>query len=617
MAKIDRDAARMAAQCRHYAMCKIDFLGTGLCPSGPAKHFVTFYPQGRMDLYRGLSEGRIPVTEALRDSADTCTLCGICDAQCHFVTGMQPTSVMRALKDHVEEHVRKNGEIVRPVEDEPLRRIRAVVGAEWASNDPAVLWTYADDPFPLSGPQVPRYVALPGSRDEVVALVRLANDLGLPYAVRGSGGSVFGIVFTDGVVLDMARMRRIELDLPNFCAAVEPGVTSFELQQEALGHGMRINSAEPAATVCGNIVCTGTFSTWSNAYGLAADNFVDMEFVGRDARVFRLSDREGSNRLAFDPRGGPTPGICTKAFVRLHPMTDDEEGLLVPFGDLDGAVRLARELGRRRIGLAVAVLGAHYVATFLSPDAALAGKLKAALPEALGVNWMVLMIGDRYAADAVRKMAPAVIDTGLLRTLMLGLPKLVEPQWLDLVRDHQGNERPYELLCRPELKPIVEAALQPSPDTAAACVPESLRSFYRELYARPEMTDMVWLNMHRIVSARMARHKHVLAFLIFLPPDAPPVLHEVLDGFAAVAQAHGIEHDFGFLTPIDLGKRAILEYDYYLDHTDQAEREKIARAMSELDPWLDGLVARTTGVMTLRTVFSQGCSRKDGFLYRV
>jgi len=617
MPKIDRSAAATAAQCRHYAMCKIDYLATGLCPSGPEKHFVTYYPQGRMDLYRGLAEGRVPVTEALLDAADTCTLCGICDGQCHFVTGMQPTSVMRALKDAVEEHRREKGEIVRPAEDETLRRLRAIVGRDWASNDPAVLWTYADDPFPLAGPQLPLYVVLPGSRDEVAAIVRLANERDLPYAVRGNGGSVFGFVFTDGIVLDMNRMRGIEIDLPNFCAAAEPGVTSFELQQEAFRHGLRINAAEPAATVCGNIVCTGTFSTWSNVYGTAADNFIDMEFVGRDGRVFRLNDKAAPNHFAFEHRVAPSPGICTKAFVKLHPTTADEEGLLVPFEGFDEAVRFARELGQRRIGLAVAVLGAHYIAGFLSPDETLAQDLKAALPEALGVNYMVFLTGDSHAREAVRKMSPAVIDADLLRTLMLGLPKLVEPQWLELVRGYQGQERGYELLCRPEMRPLVEAALQPSPETASSCVPETLRPLYRELYRRPEMTDMVWLNMHRIVSARMSRRKHMFAFLVYLPPDNPAVIHEILDGFAGVARSHGIDHDFGFLTPMDLGKRAILEYDYYVDHTDPAEREKIARALPELDPWLDRLAERVPGVMSLKYVFSQGCSRKDGFLYRV
>jgi hypothetical protein len=67
---------------------------------------------------------------------------------------------------------------------------------------------------------------------------------------------------------------------------------------------------------------------------------------------------------------------------------------------------------------------------------------------------------------------------------------------------------------------------------------------------------------------------------------------------------------------MDFGKRAILEYDYYIDHTDPAEKEKIKRAMVEIEPWLDGLARKTKGVTWLKYVFSQGCSRKENFLYR-
>ncbi len=58
------DVLHTAKSCRHYAMCNLDFLGTGLCKSGAEKHYVSFYPQGRMDLYAALAENRIPVTSA-------------------------------------------------------------------------------------------------------------------------------------------------------------------------------------------------------------------------------------------------------------------------------------------------------------------------------------------------------------------------------------------------------------------------------------------------------------------------------------------------------------------------------------------------------------------------
>ena len=614
---IDEKARRTAAQCRHYAMCKIDYLDTGLCPSGPERHYVAFYPQGRMDLYRALAEGLVPMTEALVEAADTCTLCGICDKQCHFITGLRPVKVMEALKDHVGEHLAAKKPVHKPEEDDTLKRLRRIVGGEWASNDPAILFTYADDPFPLAGIQMPRYVVLPGSRDEVAAVVALADELKIPFAIRGNGGSVFGFVFTDGIVLDMNRMRKIDFDVDNWCVAVGPGVTSFELQKEAYKRGFRVNTAEPAATVCGNIVCTGTFSTWSNVYGTAADGFIDMEFVDRKGKVFRLNDKNAPNVFAFEHAMIPSPGVCTEAVVKLQPVTADEEGLLVPFTDFDAAVAFARDLARRRVALALAVVGGHYISTFMSPSPELSVKIKGVLPDVLGIKYLVFAIADAHGREAIRKIAGRpVIDSALFRTLMLGLPRLADVELAGIARAYEGDTPPYEILCRPEMRSVLEAILQPSPETIAGSVDEDLREFYARLYARPEMTDMVWLNMFRIVSARMSRAKHMFAFLVYVPLDRIEVINDIIAGFARIADARHIEHDYGFLTPMDFGKRAILEYDYYLDHTDPAEKKKIADAMAEVGPWLDGLAARTKGVTFLMYVFSQGCSRKENFLYR-
>lgn len=612
---ISEEAKKIAAQCRHYAMCKIDFLETGLCPPGQEKHYVAYYPQGRMDLCHALSENLIPVTDGLVDIARTCNLCGICDRQCHFVTGMRPVKVMKALKDHIEAHVKAGGAVVKVENDDTLRRLKEIVGEEWATNDPAILLTYANDPFPLADMQMPGYVLLPGTAEQVSAIVTLANELALPFAVRGNGGSVFGFVFSSGIVIDMTRMKKVEIDRENWCASVEPGVTSLDLQKEVCKHGLRVNTAEPAATMCGNIVCTGLFSTWSNVYGTAADSFVDMEFVDRSGKSFLLNDKSAPNVFAFQHEVLPSPGICTKALVKLHPMTDDEEGILVPFEDFDRAVAFARELGARRIGLAVAVLGSHYLANFMSPSRELAGKIKAILPEALGIRYAVFVVGDRYARHAVREMAGTVIDQRLFRILMLGLPKLVDRKWIDLIRTYEGNDPPYAVLCAKEMYPLLEAALAPSPETAASAVDEDLRDFYTNLYSRPEMTDMVWLNMFRIVSSRMSRDKHMFAFLIYVPLDRVDIINHINAEFRRIAETHNLDNDYGFLTPMDFGKRGILEYDYYIDHTSSEERQKIARAMEEIEPFLDGLGRTVKGVTSLKYVFSQGCSRKENFLY--
>ena len=313
------DPLKTAIQCRHYAMCKIDYLETGLCPSGPEKHFVAYYPQGRMDIYAALKRNLIPLTEGLIDIADTCTLCGICDKQCHFATGMRPVKVMEALKTEVEA-LKEKGYPLQPLpQDAILDELKHIVGPSNASNDPAVLVTYADDPFPLKDMQMPRFVVLPASTSEVASIVKLAKHEDVPLVVRGNGSSVYGMVFTDGIVIDTARMKDILIDPVNWTATIGAGVTAFELQREASrmdwgsqSHKLRVNTAEPAATVCGNIICTGLFSTWGAAYGTFADNVIDMELVDEQGRILHLSDPLSPNLLCL-------PAPCNAPARHLHP----------------------------------------------------------------------------------------------------------------------------------------------------------------------------------------------------------------------------------------------------------------------------------------------------------
>jgi hypothetical protein len=612
---IPEEIRRTAAQCRHYAMCKIDYLETGLCPPAKKTPYVSYFPQGRMDLCDALAKDLIPVTGAAVDIISSCTLCGTCDRQCHFVTGMRPMKVMQALKAFLDAFLKKGGKAAVIKEDEPLKALKNIVGEKWATNDPAHLIAYANDPFPLADRQMPGYVVLPGSAEELVEIVRFADRTHIPAVVRGNGGSVFGFVFTPGIVIDVNRMKKIQLDPDNWTAVIDPGVTAFELQKAAAEQGYRVNTAEPAATVCGNIVCTGLFSTWANVYGVGADHIVDMTFVDRHGKVFTANDRNAPNVFSFEKAVHPSPGICLQARVRMHPVTDDEEGLLVPFTTLADAVSFAKDISRRRIGLAIGVLGGHYLSTFISPTQSLARQTRKIFSDILEMTFVVSIIGDRYARNSIRKMVPCVIDSSTFRMFLLGLPQLIRSDLADIVRGLESDRPAYETVFSQEMLPVLEEILTPSPGTLAAAVGEDLRDFYEELYSRPHMTDLVWLTMFRIVSARMSRHKHMFAFLIYVPLEPVDAIHELITCFSEIAEKHGIDHDLGFITPLDLGKRGILEYDYYIDHTDSADCEKIRLAMTEVEPMVDKMSRSFKGITFLKYIFSQGCARKENFLY--
>lgn len=604
-----------ARSCRHYAMCKIDYLGRGLCPGAKDRYYVSFYPQGRMDLYAAAAAGRLPMTPVLAEVAMSCTLCGECDIQCHFVQGLRPSLAAAALREHVEAALAAGG--VCEVPSDPfLEGLRRIVGEEWATSDPAHLEAYSDDPCPISRRTVPGYVVLPSTTGEMASVVRHCLEHGVRYAVRGNGSSVMGFVLTPGLVIDTARMRWMEFSEEDWCVRVGAGVSSHDLQRAAIARGYMVNAAEPAALYCANMVCSGIFSLFSSSLGTCSDNVLDAVFVSPEGDVFRMCDGRGRDLYSFRRDEPEAPGVCTEAVVRLHPLSGEESGIVAPFGDFGSALEYARDLNASSTGLGIGMLGTEYLAAFMAPTAGLAGDLRRVLPEKLGIRYAVIVLGDGRALEAASENAPSVLDQDTMRCLMLGMPALCDAGISDILEGLEGDRPPYALLADPGMLPVLEAVLDPSPEKLASVVEDDLKDQYRRVYEDPAMTDIFMMNAVRSVSSRMGREGHVVAFIVYVPLDDPEAVRDLDLAFGEIASRNGVRGDFGFITPLDRGRRGVMEWDMYLDHTDRGQVEMMQAAMGETAAMLEELQNRDPRFLWIRYLFNQGFCRKETFLYR-
>jgi hypothetical protein len=607
------DVLNTAKSCRHYAMCKIDFLGSGICASGPVKQYVSFYPQGRMDLYAALVEKRVPLTDRCIEIADSCDLCGLCDYQCYFVTEMRPSRVMAALKQYVAELISNGGTTENIPADDNLVEIRKIVGDYWATNDRAIAVTYSHDPCPIAAPKMPDYVVMPNSMEEISALMKLFRTKNIPFAVRGNGSSVMGFVMSEGAVIDLNRMKTIEFDEENWLVKVGPGVAAFDLQVEAQKRGYRVNVAEPSALVCANIMCSGIFSTFSYSYGTAANNYIDAEFVANDGSIFTLNDKDAPNLFSYHKMDSAIPGICTSVSVKLHPMTNDEGAILVPFESLEEALNFSKECALRRIGLAMGILGGEYFSTFLAPTKKLAEDLKDVFTKKLGIAYLVMIVGDKYVLKTIKDMGYPIFDQNMFRTLCLGMPSLKSAPWLDLLKE-LSDEEPFSYLLLSHFADLAETALAPSPAQITQDIDPELKLFFEKIYAKPEMTNLVWLTMFRIISSRMGREKHVVAFIIYLPIENE-LIASINGDFKRIGDKFNVKNDYGFITPLDNGKRCVFEFDYYLNQNDPDEIGRMQQAMYEAGMMIEGYSAKYPAVKWIRYTLYQGFCRMENLLY--
>jgi len=610
------EVKNIAAKCVHFGMCKIDFLGTGVCPSGIKHKYASYYPQGGMEIASALSNKLIPVTERLIDIARSCTLCGICDKQCYFVTELRPVKVMEALKEHVEAALQRNEPIESPAEDQVLCDLKGIIGGEWATNDPAILVAYSRDISPCHPRRMPRYVVMPESTQEVAEVVKAANRHKVPFVPRGTGQNSHGFTLGEGIIIDLSRMKTLEVDPEHWTATVGAGVTSFEMQKEAYKHKMRASVAEPAACVCANIVASGIYGTLCHAYGYAGDNYVDAEIVAFDGKIFRTNDKDAPNIFSYSlpPPGSvaPPPGICTQITVKLYPTVEDEEGILVPFSDLNEALEMMREIARRRIGLVNSILGLEYFAPFISPTFQSSEELRRVFTEEMEVKYLLMVVGDKYTVRIIKEMADVTVDQAMVRTIMLGLPKFYGDEGMELLCQLSGAEKPYKLLFKEETRPLVEMSLSPSPENVAAVVDEDLQDFFRKLYSRPEMTDLVWLNMYRILSSRIGRNYAYAPSLVFVSLDNLDKVVEICDMLKSIGNKYNLRNGLGVVNPLDFGKRAQMEYVYYFDQTNNQERESVVNAllesMSKVNEFTQEMKAPALALF-------QGLCRSENLLY--
>jgi hypothetical protein len=253
------------------------------------------------------------------------------------------------------------------------------------------------------------------------------------------------------------------------------------------------------------------------------------------------------------------------------------------------------------------------VSSFLAPTKKLAAEAKSVLTRELGMHYLVLLIGDTYALRSVREMGYPAIDQKLFKTLFQGLPALKSAKWLDLLRELSDDE-PFSYLRLSQFGELAETALAPSPARQAQDLDPDLRSFFEKLYLQPEMSDLVWLNTFHIQSSRYCREKPCVALVCYLPIDTA-LIAEIQAGLRDIADKHGLKNEFGFITPIDSGKRCVWEYDYYFDHHDPADILKIQQATSEAGALLDEYSAQTGTIRQVRYVVNQGCCRKENLLY--
>jgi len=237
-----------------------------------------------------------------------------------------------------------------------LARIEAIVGPRgYLANDTDLKLYEYDGGVDKAMPDV---VAFPRFTDQVVALVKLAAEEGLPLVGRGAGTGLSGGVIprAGGLMIAFSRMNKIvEIDLENECMVVEPGVVNLDMTLAVQKDGYFFApdpSSQRACTIGGN-VSENAGGPHTLAYGVTTNHVLGFEAVLIDGTVVQVGGKE-PDPAGYDLRGlltgsEGTMALVTKVIVRLMRAPESVKTLLAIYDSPSDAGATVAEITARAI----------------------------------------------------------------------------------------------------------------------------------------------------------------------------------------------------------------------------------------------------------------------------
>jgi alkyldihydroxyacetonephosphate synthase len=249
-----------------------------------------------------------------------------------------------------------------------VQTLAEAVGPDAVSTDPAVLAATSHDTWPVAAkwarqglhPHQADVVVRVADEADVVAVLRVAEETGIPVTTRALGSSVTGqpLPTRGGIVLDVSGLTGPhEIDEIDMTVTVPAGVNGGELEralQEA-GWTTRFSPQSLYRSSVGGWLATLATGQFSSRYGGVEDLVVGYRVVLADGEVAELT---AAPRAAMGPDlrriflgSEGTLGVITRVRWRLMPRHDARALALIPLPGLADAAPLLRAVRPRLASL--------------------------------------------------------------------------------------------------------------------------------------------------------------------------------------------------------------------------------------------------------------------------
>jgi len=237
-----------------------------------------------------------------------------------------------------------------PVTPAIVEELKRIVGEKYVIyRDAEKLEPYSHDEVPdRSYAHMPEAVVRPGSRDEIVQILKLANREKFPVTPRGAGSGLSGgaVPIHGGVVMLIDRMNRVlEIDRENLMVVCEPGVVTNQINDLLKDDGLHYPGYPMSLETCfiGGNVAENAGGAKAVKYGVTSRYVIGLEVVTPTGEILelggkRIKDVTGYNLIHLLVGSEGTLGVFTKITLKLMPVPTTSVDLLCLFRTIGEAI---------------------------------------------------------------------------------------------------------------------------------------------------------------------------------------------------------------------------------------------------------------------------------------
>ena len=251
------------------------------------------------------------------------------------------------------------------IREETIQKFREIVGPDACLSSVEDLINYSYDSSVDEA--MPDVVLLPQGTEQVSAIMKVANEEGIPVTPRGAGTNLSGgtVPMKGGIVLVLTRMNRlIKLSKEDRYAIVEAGHINLDLQNRVKAEGL-FYPPDPASwsvSTLGGNVGENAGGPRGVKYGVTRDWLLGLKVVLADGRIIQAGGITAKNVTGIDLISLFTGsegclGIVTEVTVKLLPLPPFQQSIQAFFPQLDGASRtVARIIGSGIVPVALELM---------------------------------------------------------------------------------------------------------------------------------------------------------------------------------------------------------------------------------------------------------------------